>query len=72
MNWDAFRENEHNRKYISGHYRRGKLVLEIDRKKVTFKNRPWLQLSTHDKRKFENKLYVEHANERKQLVFLYL
>lgn len=72
MNWDAFHERENNKRFIRPFYRQGAKVLEIDRTKVLFKGRKWLDLSTYDKRKFENNLFIEHSGERLPLKFLYL
>jgi len=72
MNWNAFAENENNKRYVQAFDRQGKLVLEIDRKKVVHNGRKWLDLSDYDKRKFENKLFMQYADQRKPLEFLYV
>lgn len=72
MNWEAFKENENNKRYVQAFDRREKLVLEIDRRKVRYKGRDWLDLSDYDKRKFENKLFIQFAEHRKPLVYLYV
>lgn len=72
MNWDAWRENTNNERHIQLHGRQGKLVLEIERKEVTYNGRKWLDLSTHDKRKFENKLFMQYAHYKRPLVYLYV
>lgn len=73
MNWDAYHEREHNKRYISAHYRKGCKVLEIVRHKVKYHGRKYIDCSTHDKRKFETNLLLEHMDaERIPTKFLYL
>lgn len=72
MNWDAYYERINNNRHIQGHYRQGHLVLEVEREEVSFMGRPWLKLSDRDKRKFENNLFMEHADKRIPLKVLYL
>lgn len=73
MNWDAYHEREHNKRYITPHYRQGHKVLEVERRRVMYMGRKWLDLSTRDKRKFETNLFLEHMDaERIPLKVLYL
>lgn len=71
MNWDAYRENESNERAVQAFDRQGKLVLEIDRHKVTYNGTAWLNLADYDKRKLENKLFMHFSKHRKPLHFLY-
>ena len=56
---------------VTGHYRQGKLVFEIDTKVARFKGRKIKDLSAYDKRKFDNALYLENAYEKKPIKMLY-
>lgn len=55
---------------VTGHYRQNKLVFEIDIHKTEYKGRIWKNLSTFDKRKFENTLFLSHPKD--QHIFLYV
>lgn len=72
MNWQLKQERENNRRYITERYRQGAKVLEINCNKVHFKGRPWWNLSTYDRRKFETNLMLEHMDaQRLPTKFLY-
>lgn len=68
MNWDAYHERQNNKRHVVAHLRQGHKVLEVDRCNITFKGRPWLELSDYDKRKFETNLFLEHMNNERILV----
>jgi hypothetical protein len=72
MNWDAFYERIHNQRHIVAHLRQGHKVLEVERRKVSFKGRRWLDLADYDKRKFENNLFLEHTGGKLPIKVLYV
>ena len=54
---------------VTGHYRKDKLVFEVDTDKQSYKGRKWKALSNFDKRKWENLLFLKHPTELP--VFIY-
>lgn len=57
-------------KGVTGHYRKGFLVLEVERGNAEYQGRVWKQLHDHDKRKFENLLVLTHPTERVKVLYL--
>ena len=56
---------------ITGHYRQGRLVFEIDSTVAEFRGRKIKDLNHHDRRKFDNALYLENAFEKKPIKMIY-
>lgn len=72
MNWELKQEREHNRRYITEHFRQGSKVLEINRSKARFKGTRWWDLSNYDRRKFETNLLLDHMDaQRLPIKFVY-
>lgn len=59
-------------KGVEKFYRSGVIVFEIDQARATYKEIPYKALGQFGKRKFENLVYVEGANERMPIKFTYV
>ena len=55
---------------VVGHYRKDRLVFEVDTDKQFYKGRKWKELSNFDKRKFENLLFLQHPKERPHFIYV--
>ena len=54
---------------VTGHYRQGEFVFEVEGDRATYKGRNWRDLSTFDKRKFENLLFLKYPKELPKFLY---
>ena len=55
---------------VSGHYRKGKVVFEVDTHKARYKGTVWKKLDSFDKRKFENQLFFLHPKRNMKFIYI--
>lgn len=54
------------------YHRQGLRILEIDTKKASYKNIPWVSLGSFGKRKFENFVFLKNARGNGKLKISYV
>ncbi len=55
---------------VTKHERAGASVFEVDTTKALYKGIPWRTLGRWGRRKFENLIFIQHAKENAQFIYL--